>query len=233
MSINEKFFSFPPFLSTSWAHIAALSTSRQGNIIVHMISGDCIPLPELPEEEMKMIFSAHAAYLENQVLNEPIFIQKKLPPNLKERLEGDSSFRFSLGTLDGLNGGMQHNPAQKNAPDLPQEMLAKIAEVSKIMAPSDPDQIPKAEPHCNCYHCQIARTLTDSLEQEPEKLLEEDVDVEELQFNQWEITQTGDNLFNVMNKLDELENYSVHLGHPVGCTCGKQNCEHILAVLKS
>ena len=48
-----------------------------------------------------------------------------------------------------------------------------------------------------------------------------------------EITQTGDKLFTVVNKLDPQENYHVYLGHPVGCTCGKQGCEHILVVLKS
>lgn len=233
MNINEKFFSFPPFLSTAWAHVAALSINRQGNIVVHMNSGESITLPELPQEAIDVIFKAHAAFLENQVLNEPAFRHKKLPQNIKERLESDFPLRFSFGTMDGLGSAMQHNPAQKNAPDLPEEMITKIAEVSRILAPSDPDQIPKPEPHCNCYHCQIARALNHSPEQEAERLLEEEVTVEDLQFDQWEITQTGDKLFNVINKLDGLENYSVHLGHPVGCTCGKQNCEHILAVLKS
>jgi hypothetical protein len=233
MNINEKFFSFPPFLSIAWAHVAALSINRQGNIVVHMNSGESISLPELPEEGVNVIFKAHASFLENQVLNEPVFRHKKLPQNIKERVEGDFPLRFSFGTMDGLGSAMQHNPAQKNAPNLPEEMITKIAEVSRILAPNDPDQIPKPEPHCNCYHCQIARALNHAPDQEAERLLDEEVTVEELQFEQWEITQTGDKLFNVINKLDELENYSVHLGHPVGCTCGKQNCEHILAVLKS
>lgn len=233
MNINEKFFSFPPFLSTAWAHVTALSTNRQGNIAVHMNSGESISLPELSQEEMELIFRAHASFLENQVMNEPIFRHKKLPPNIKERLETDFPLRFSFGTMDGFGSAMQHNPAQKNAPNLPEEMITKIAEVSRILAPDDPDQIPKPEPHCNCYHCQIARALTQGHEQELELCIEEEVSADELQFDQWQITQTGDKLFNVINKLDELENYSVHLGHPVGCTCGKQNCEHILAVLKS
>ncbi len=231
MNVNEKFLSFPPFLSTAWIHVEALSISRQGTIAVHMNSGATISLPEMSEPEMELVFKAHATFLENQILSEPVFKNKKLPPTIKERLENDSPFRISFGSPEGLNGvAMQHNPAQKNAPNLPLEMLAKITEVSKIMAPNDPDQIPKAEPHCNCYHCQIARALSGSIEETPE---EEFVAPEELEFNQWEITETGDNLFNVMNKLDTLENYSVHLGHPVGCTCGKENCEHILAVLKS
>lgn len=232
MNVNDKFFSFPPFLSTAWAHVTALSINRQGNIAVHMNSGESISLPELSQEEMELIYRAHANFLENQVLNEPIFRHKKLPPSIKERMESDFPVRFSFGTLDGIGSAMQHNPAQKNAPNLPEEMLSKITEVSRILAPDDPDLIPKAEPHCNCYHCQIARALTLSHEQVIENHIE-DVPIEELQFNQWQITETGDNQFNVINKLDELENYNVHLGNPIGCTCGKSNCEHILAVLKS
>ena len=43
----------------------------------------------------------------------------------------------------------------------------------------------------------------------------------------------NDKLFTVINKLDQQEKYNVFLGEPVGCTCGKQGCEHMLAVLKS
>lgn len=233
MNVNEKFFSFPPFLSTAWTYVTALSICRLGNIVVHMNSGDTISLPELSQEETELIFRAHAGFLENQVLNEPIFRHKKLPPNLRERGEPDFPLRFSFGTMDGFGSAMQHNPAHKNAPNLPEEMISKIAEVSRILAPDDPDQIPKPEPHCNCYHCQIARAINQDNGEECELCIEEEVSIDELQFDQWEITQTGDKLFNVINKLDELENYSVHLGQPVGCTCGKQNCDHILAVLKS
>ena len=233
MNINEKFFSFPPFLSTSWAHVTALSINRQGNVTVHMNSGDSISLPELSQDMIELIFRAHAGFLENQVLNEPIFRHKKLPPSIKNRLESEFPLRFSFGTMDGFGSAMQHNPAQKNAPNLPDEMISKIAEVSRILAPDDPDQIPKPEPHCNCYHCQIARALNQNFQHEQEPCIEENVSDEELQFDQWAITQTGDKLFNVANKLDQNENYSVYLGDPIGCTCGKPDCEHILAVLKS
>ena len=62
---------------------------------------------------------------------------------------------------------------------------------------------------------------------------EEEVTDRDLSFQQWAIEQTGDKLFCVTNKLDRLEKYNVFLGDPVGCTCGIQGCEHILAVLKS
>lgn len=237
MNINEKFFSFPPYLSTSWNQVSALSLNKLGQITFHMSSGDLIVLPLLSEEETDQIFKAHAQYLENQVLIEPVFKHPRFLPNPKERFEGNE-IRFAFGTLEGLSSAMQHNPAQKNAPNLPKEMLVKISEVSKILAPTDPDQLPRAEPHCNCYHCQIARALSGAYAQDSDSFSgveekEEEVELEELEFQQWEITQTGEKLFNVSNKLDQLESYSVHLGHPVGCTCGKQDCEHILAVLKS
>lgn len=238
MNVNEKFFSFPPYLSTAWIHVSALSLNKLGQITFHMSSADLIVLPLLTQEETDLIFKAHALYLENQVLAEPVFKHPRFLPNQKERFEG-SEIRFAFGTLEGLSSAMQHNPAQKNAPNLPKEMLVKISEVSKILAPTDPEQLPKPEPHCNCYHCQIARALTGTISEENSLFIEElpleeeEVTLEELEFQQWEITQTGEKLFNVANKLDQLESYSVHLGHPVGCTCGKQDCEHILAVLKS
>lgn len=234
MDINDKFFSFPPYVSTSWEQVSALSINKNNQISVHMNSGDVIILPELSDEETKQIFKAHAQFLENQALAEPAFRQHKLLAHPKELMEGhEFPIRFAFGGTDGLNSAMQHNPSQKNAPNLPEEMLVKIAEVSRILAPQDPEQLPKPEPHCNCYHCQIARALSGMHPQEEAILHEEEVLIEDLRFEQWEIVQIGDKLFNVSNKLDQLESYSVHLGNPVGCTCGKQDCEHILAVLKS
>ena len=55
----------------------------------------------------------------------------------------------------------------------------------------------------------------------------------ELSFQEWDIVQTGKDLFHVSSRLDPNEQYNVFLGNPVGCTCGKAGCEHILAVLKS
>lgn len=219
MNVNDKFFSFPPHLSISWIHVAALSSNTQGQLTFHLISGETTEIPSLSAEETKSIFCCHARFLENQILNEPV-----LKP---QRNENETPIRFALGSMDAT--AAQHNPAQKNAPNLPFDILNKFTEVAKIMGPADPEALPKAEPHCNCFYCQIARAISG----EADTVAIEEVSIEELQFEQWEITQTGEKLFNVSNKLDQLENYSVHLGSPVGCTCGKQNCEHILAVLKS
>lgn len=148
----------------------------------------------------------------------------------------DMTFRFGFAGIDGLGTAIQHNPSQMNAPDIPQEVLDKIAGIAKVIAPTDPDAIPKAEPHCNCMHCQIARAIHNEMKaievQQPEAVLDEEIKPEELNFCQWEIKATDENLYTVTNRLDTQEKYSVYLGHPVGCTCGKDNCEHIIAVLR-
>jgi len=68
-----------------------------------------------------------------------------------------------------------------------------------------------------------------------EENFDEEVKDEELTFkDEWEVKETGDKLlFSVHNPLDPKECYSVFLGDPIGCTCGKKNCDHIKAVLRS
>ena len=44
--------------------------------------------------------------------------------------------------------------------------------------------------------------------------------------------QTDEKMFTVTNRLDKNEKFNVYLGKPIGCTCGKEGCEHILAVLR-
>jgi hypothetical protein len=87
-------------------------------------------------------------------------------------------------------------------------------------------------PHCNCFHCQIARVLKPNKE-DTQQNEEQEISAEDLQFEQWIITHTGDQLYSVINKLDDSEQYNVYLGEPIGCTCGQTGCEHLLAVLKS
>ena len=62
---------------------------------------------------------------------------------------------------------------------------------------------------------------------------EEIVSDAELHFREWDIKQLEKQLYNVTNPLDTTEHYQVFLGTPLGCTCGKTNCEHIRAVLNS
>ena len=61
----------------------------------------------------------------------------------------------------------------------------------------------------------------------------EEISEEDLRFREWDIEQKGENLYLVRNPLNQKEEYNVFLGNPVGCTCGKDNCEHIRTVLNS
>ena len=239
MRINNKILSIPPYLSTSWNHVLALHM-KDSTLVVCLNDGSTVDVPNLKPEIIEMIFSAHASYLERQS-ERPNPSQPNYPTKASNSLfstlanDADIPFRLGFGTFDALGSALQHNPSQANAPDLPKEILSKISAIAKIVAPEETVNLPKPEPHCNCIHCQIAKAISSGLG-EPQQQLEaeeEEVSSEDLSFCQWEITQTGDKLYTVINRLDSKEKYSVYLGHPLGCTCGKQGCEHILAVLKS
>lgn len=233
MKINDKILSIPPYISTSWNYVKSLQM-KGPFLVITLIGGESIHIPNLKNEIIEQIFIAHANYLESTVEN-----LKTGNSNLQninpESIE--MPFKLGISSIDGLGNPLMHNPAQKDAADIPKPILQKIAAIAKIISPEDITAMPKAEPHCNCLHCQIVRTINDAVE--PEKLVieseqdSEEVKDEELAFQQWDVTPTGDKLFSVINRLDTQEKYSVYLGHPVGCTCGKSSCEHIIAVLKS
>ena len=78
--------------------------------------------------------------------------------------------------------------------------------------------IPKAEPHCNCTYCQIARAIqAGSLELGEHDEVEE-VSEEDLKFRDWDIEQKSEEIYEVTNPIDQNEHYQVFLGNPVGCT---------------
>lgn len=230
IKITDKILSIPPYISTCWSRIAALHM-KGGVLAITLVDGDTLHIPNLDTETINLIFQHHAIQLEKE---QSAAVAGGDLSKLQEMMEQDEpSIRLAFGTsMDGLGGMMQHNPNQSNAPDLPPEILQKIGAIAKIISPSEEMLMPKAEQGCNCFFCQIARalhgdTIVHAVSDEPV------VPDEELQFQQWDIKQTGDKLYSVINRLDEHEKYNVYLGQPVGCTCGKAGCEHILAVLKS
>lgn len=233
MRFNDKYFSFPPYISTSWKHVAALHTD-ENLLVVHLNDGDAIAIPGLKPEIIELIFGAHAAFLEKD--GTAIFTSNH-PNGSKVQAssrDGIVELPFKFGVMP-FDGGvpMQHNPEFAKAPDLPKEMVQKIASITKILAGDDPNALPKGEPHCNCFYCQIARATHQDDKQDIPAIIDETVLDNELLFQQWEIKQAGEQLFTVTNKLDNHEHYNVFLGEPVGCTCGRHGCEHIIAVLNS
>lgn len=257
MKITPKILSIPPYLSTTWMHIRALYL-KEKTLVVTLADGVVISIPDLSEQDLLAIFSAHSAFLETQTQKRepsgqtPFHLFHGMPNNGIGNAAGgvagaeQGALRFSLDNMETLSSALQHNSSQSSFPDFPSEVLDKIASIARIVAPGEIENMPKPEPHCNCPHCQIARAIhgkgdqtlpsstpflhqsTPIVPQDKEEITQED-----LSFQQWTITQAGDHLFCVINKLDAGEKYNVYLGDPVGCTCGKPGCEHIIAVLKS
>jgi hypothetical protein len=226
MKINKKIISIPPHISTTWANISSIHMKDE-ILVITLMDRKIIEIPNLNPEDVEIIFSSHAAALEE---NSQPSVEKMM------RLPTENPFRVGFSTLDNFGMPMQHDPNQSEAPDLPQEVLEKIAAIAQVLSPEDGLIAPQSVENCNCVYCQISRTLNglDKIEIDITPLSEqEDIKPEDISFQQWEIIQTGEKLYTVTSRLDSFEKYNVYLGHPVGCTCGLQGCEHILAVLKS
>ncbi|MBS0619990.1 MAG: hypothetical protein JSS61_00830 [Verrucomicrobia bacterium] len=215
MKINTKVLSVPPYISTSWKNIASLhieDLSHDLILVVTLHSGARIEIPSLSPPMLEAIFATHAKVMEQEAKTPPAGIQP-MPPGME-----------NLGTF------LEHNPEQANAPDLPADLIERIKDLTRSL-----DQFTleaKPEPHCNCLHCQLTRSMLQARE-EREELSAEEVTDADLTFRDWDIVQTKDQLFTVTNPLEPGEQYTVFLGDPVGCTCGEKHCEHIQAVLKS
>lgn len=235
MKINDKIISLPPYISTSWSHVKALHM-KENNLIISLTNEEVITIPNLNLETIELIFVAHTAYLEREAQTHTHPQPNKIMHQSFIVTDPADMLKMGMNSMEGIASIMQHNPSQAHLPDLPREVIQKIGAIVKVMAPEELANFPKPEPHCNCPHCQIGKAIHGARpeeKKEEETIVEEEVKDEELKFQQWNIEQTGEKLYTVTNKLDNLEKYSVYLGEPVGCTCGKQGCEHILAVLNS
>jgi len=222
MQITDKILSLPPYISTAWKNIVSIhvETRPYGHVLlIELVTGTKVEVPNLDPKLMEQIFSMHALVLEKEGA-QPIATQ---------------TFAIPLPfPIEGLTSTLQHNPEQADTPPLPPEILEKIQSLKGIL-PEDLTSLQKAEPHCNCPYCQITRAITGALlEAEAAPLqIEEEVTAADLTFRDWDIKQENDRIYSVTNPLDGKEHYNVFLGEPIGCTCGSKNCEHIQAVLRS
>lgn len=233
MKVNEKILSLPPYISTAWIHVKAVHT-EQNQLVVTLNDQKTIAIPGLDKEVIAKIFDAHTRHLEQKgAANQPPPLQRMLGlPSMPE-----ATMRLALGDMQGVAIAMEHNSEMSGSPELPAEILEKIVEVTNLLGGQAQEIASKPEPHCNCPHCQIARALQQrggkKLSNEPQESVEETVTEDDLHFEEWVIEKGKEELYTVTNKLDPVESYQVFLGEPVGCTCGKRGCEHLLAVLKS
>ncbi|HSX10807.1 MAG TPA: hypothetical protein VLF94_03710 [Chlamydiales bacterium] len=223
MKITSTILSIPPYISTTWGNISSLHVKEERGaytLIVILKNRVQIEVPGLDKQGVDTVFEAHAHYAEESAPHKPT-----------NPIDGPFSFSLPLradGPIDTLGAGMQHNPEQAGLPPIPPDVLKKLTLIARAFGLEDASALPKAEPHCNCVYCQVARALQDQDGEPVEEVTEQD-----LTFRDWEIKKTGDHLYIVTNPLDANEHYTVFLGTPIGCTCGSQNCEHIRTVLNS
>lgn len=245
MKINNSILSIPPYISTSWKNILSLhveyTSTNEKELVITLTNQSKIFIPNLEDSLLEEIFNAHASFFEKsantsisskeeQKLSSSLLFSQ--PPSVAFGfpMKGKEIDPLSLASFGGLMG---HSQEQANAEDLPEQMLKKISTLSKMIGlDKQSDHLPKAEPHCNCPYCQVARAIAGS---EKEKIKEEEeiVSDEELTFRDWDIQEISGDLYEVSNPLEGEERYQVFLGSPIGCTCGNKDCEHIKAVLKS
>ena len=250
MIANSSILSIPPYISISWKHVLMLSI-EDGLLKVDIVGGKIVSIPELSGSDIEKIFQCHAdSEGKKDRLKEKRFDMSGPAPNFP-----GGGFSLELGPAGmsmppgvelppGVDAGsftgmMQHDPNQKDAQNLPDEILSKIAGVAKVLGiDTDAFNLPDLDPDCNCPYCQIARAIHGK--PSPNKIPDigesddaEHVSPGELKFREWDVSQIGSKLYAVSDPFDKSEHYQVFLGEPIGCTCGKNNCDHIIAVLNS
>jgi len=214
--ITDKFLSLPPYISVSWREVAFVK-SEDDFMVRSLKSGEICKIPNLSEQEKSLIFECHRHYLEQP----------------EQHRHPISPIGFKIGTPEGVFQAFEHNPELSNSPNIPDEILDKIVESTEALPEEQLKNLPLGEQDCNCFFCQIMNAIHGKREGFELENAEEEVKPEELTFREWDIVQTADKLYTVTKSNDPSEKYTVFLGDPIGCTCGKTQCEHILSVLKS
>jgi hypothetical protein len=231
MKITNQILSIPPYISTTWANVASLSLVNGDEagplLLVELVHGGKVVVPGLEYDLIQNIFTAHEHAMESNTKQPPQ--ASPMGVNFPTKLFGDG--------LEKMGLMFQHNPEESDIPPLPSEILDKISNLIKGLGLSESAAIPEPHEGCNCSFCQIARAFQNALhpnsKEKQDSEVEEPVSEEDLKFCDWDINSKGDQLYDVTNRLDRSEQYQVYLGKPIGCTCGRADCEHIRAVLRS
>lgn len=225
MNINHKILSIPPYISTSWDNISSLKTERIEetiNLEILLQNGSKITIPSLDMSTVEKVFHCHAKHLEGS--------------SLAVRVPSSQILSFSnLQLLSTLGSFCEHDPNNSNAPALPKAVLEQFTEVAKSLPIANSEDLPKAEPHCNCPYCQITKAIHQSLSyQDPaQELEEEEVSDKDLSFTSWIIEPLPSNIYKVIDPDNLAEYYLVSLNTPLQCSCGQTHCCHMQAVLRS
>ena len=237
MKLTPKIFSIPPYISTRWEFILSLRVTDDV-LMVTLKDGTICTIPNLPKETIDQIFAFHAEAEEAQDQE-----RENLQPLLESMKMGFKDLMQMLSKLGATAVGsigkaLEHDPQNANLPELPQDMVKKVQLLLNVIPKEDILAMPEGIPGCHCMYCQINGILRRAIEgregSAPDALAEsEPVEEKDLQFSEWIVESIGDKLYKVTNKLNHSEEFRVFLGDPIGCTCGKPHCEHVLAVLRS
>lgn len=222
MKITPNILSIPPYLSTSWKNISMLQTIEEVGLfrlIVLLQNKTKVEIPHLSKDDVDKIFEAHAHYSAPETAVKSPYHPMNGPFSFSLPIPSDGAI------IDSLGSSMQHNEEQANLPPLAPDILKKIGTVARAFGLEDLSLLPNPKPECNCIYCQVIRAMKN---ESPDA---EEISIDDLKFQNWKIQQTGEKLYLVTNPLDPNEHYNVYLGEPLGCTCGKKNCEHIKEVL--
>ena len=243
MRINNKILSIPPYISTSWKQISSLKAEKkEGFLQLHITlqDGSYTLIPQIESPIVDAIFSSHAKYLENETPQEksppaPFFFET---PRLSSSALLEPPFPFPFPGFKNLTSLLQHDQERSLEANFPKEMLDKIENLTRTMGVDDIRLLPKAEPHCNCPHCQIARSMKKAFEEKDiaEECgidLEEEVSANDLLFKSWLIYPSESQNYTVVHPDNKEDIYHVFLGSPLSCSCGSNQCEHIKSVLSS
>lgn len=237
MKLTPKIFSIPPYISTRWEFVLSLRVTDEV-LVVTLKDGTICTIPNLPKETIDQIFTLHTEAEESQDRE-----RENLQPLLESMKTGFKDLmqmlsKLGSGSAGSLGKAIEHDPSNSNLPELPPDMIKKVQVLLNVIPKEDILSMPKNVPGCHCMYCQINRILRQSIESdeggEPDLLSEsEPVEEKDLQFSEWIVEPLEDKLYKVTSALNHTEEYRVFLGDPIGCTCGKPRCEHILAVLRS
>ena len=176
------------------------------------------------------IFFSHAQYQETEFPIPPIDFFKD-PTSFFY----NPTLSLSYNEFKGITSFLQHDQEQSDAPTFPKVLLERISAITLSLNIKSLEILPKEEPHCNCAHCQIVRSMKNALEQNSPLFLDldEEVSDEDLTFRSWIIESLGQHNYKLIHPDHKEEIYCVHLGSPLHCSCGSSSCEHIQNVLNS
>ncbi|MFY7842966.1 MAG: hypothetical protein ACOVOR_03015 [Rhabdochlamydiaceae bacterium] len=229
MTLNEKVFSIPPFISVSWQNIYSLSVDFRLSsplLVVYLTNSQIIEIPNLESEIIEKAFQLHQTHLEKKEPFDSAHLSKN---EAKKSLNTNSQDNPLMDWITHIYLDLQHDQSQKMSNSIPQELAEKINQLSKTLG-LDLSHLSLNHENCDCLYCQINSSLNNNTL--PVKDSEEIVSDEDLKFREWDITTEGQSVYKVHNPSDSNECYTVYLGDPIGCTCGAHNCEHIKAVLE-